>query len=213
MKKHPAKTERAFLTLIALAAWFALSAQFYINISLNSNPLPEIIIRYFSYFTILTNLLVAVCCTVLLAGCNSTWGRFFSRTTTLTAITVYIVIVGIVYNILLRSIWNPEGLQKVVDELLHVGTPVLFLLYWLLLVPKAGLQWKNSFPWLWYPFLYGVFVLIRGTLSGFYPYPFFDVPKLGVAQVAINTVGLMAVFLLCSLLLVGLGKLFGGKRQ
>ena len=104
-------------------------------------------------------------------------------------------------------------MQLLVDELLHVGTPVLFLLYWLLYVPKYGLQWKNVFPWMLFPFLYGVFVLIRGSLSGFYPYPFFEVPVLGAGRVAINTIGLILLFLAFALLLVGIGRGMGKKER
>ncbi len=211
MEKQAATPGKAFLALIALVAWFALIAQFYLHINSGAAPLPELITRYFTYFTILTNILVAVCCSSLLLKPASRWGRFFSRTGNLAAITVYIVIVGITYNTILRSIWNPQGLQRVVDELLHVGTPVLFLLYWLVFAPKAGLQWKNAFPWLWFPFLYGVVILIRGALSGWYPYPFFDVPKIGAARVAINTVALLAAFLVVSWALIALARAMSRK--
>ncbi len=54
------------LAILALFGWFALLSQFYLIIEGRVVPVPETIIRYFSFFTILTNLLVAVCATVLL---------------------------------------------------------------------------------------------------------------------------------------------------
>ncbi len=55
------------MALLAAIAWFALILQFYIM--LNNSPAPGftrlmLVTNFFSYFTILSNLLVAVCLTV-----------------------------------------------------------------------------------------------------------------------------------------------------
>jgi len=89
-------------------------------------------------FTIDTNILVALSYTFIALGSNSRWGKFFTKATTITAITVYIIIVGVTYNIILRSTWNPQGLQKLVDELLHSVIPVLYVLFWVFFVPVEG---------------------------------------------------------------------------
>ena len=188
-------------------AWFAVIAQLYLIIVNRVESIPETILRFFSFYTILTNILVALCFTILGFNPNSKLGRFFSKSTTQTAIAVYITTVGVVYNVILRFIWNPQGLQMAVDELLHLLTPVLFILYWMIYTPKAGLQWKNVFPWLLYPFVYFGFILIRGALSGYYPYPFINVKTLGYYKVLLNTGGLTIGFLLLSLLLVAIAKL------
>ncbi|MFZ1517670.1 MAG: Pr6Pr family membrane protein, partial [Ignavibacteriaceae bacterium] len=108
-KANQSTTQKYFLGFLALAGWFALVSQFYININSKVAALPELITRYFSYFTILTNLIVAIYCTVLLLNPRSKPGTFFASYRTSTAITVYILIVGIIYNIILRFIWNPQG--------------------------------------------------------------------------------------------------------
>jgi hypothetical protein len=173
---------------------------------------PELVIRFFSYFTILTNLLVAICSTIILLKPLSTSGVFFQQQQTLTALTVYITVVGITYNVILRSIWDPQGMQKVVDELLHLVIPVLFLVSWLMFVKKNDLQFKNVFPWLIYPFVYAVYAFIRGAFSGFYPYPFIDAGKLGWSKALLNAVFLTVFFLVLSLIFVGVGK-FLRKRN
>lgn len=195
-----------FLTIGAVLGWFALASQFYLIIINRVASVPETVVRYFSFFTILTNILVAVCFTFLLTNPLSKKDRFFSRPTTLTAATVYITIVGIIYNTILRFIWNPTGLQQAVDELLHSAIPVLFVLYWLLFVPKAGLQWKDVLPWLIYPLVYVACILVRGALSGFYPYPFIDVSAIGYGKVLLNSAGLCIAFLVVSLMLVTIAK-------
>jgi len=116
------------------------------------------------------------------------------------------MIVGIVYNIILRQIWNPQGLQLVVDELLHLIIPILFFLYWLIFVPKDSLEWKYAFNWMLYPSIYGTFALLRGNASGFYPYPFIDMSVLGLNKTLINVAGFVFIFLLAGLLFIAIGK-------
>lgn len=213
MAKRQSTFMKPYLTVLALSGWFALVTQFYINMTSNLAPVPELLIRYFSYFTINTNLIVAVCCTNLVINPNSNRGSFFSKQKTLTAVTVYIVVVGLIYNVILRFLWKPEGLQMVVDELLHSVIPVLFLLYWLFFVLKDQLNWKDVLPWLIYPLVYTLFILVRGSVSGFYPYPFINIGELGIEKALINAVGIAIVFLLLSLLFVAIGKLLNKKRQ
>jgi hypothetical protein len=207
MERQSTKAEQIYLTIGAVIGWFSVISQFYLNMVNRQVTIPEAVIRYFSYFTILTNILVALCFTVLSLKGKSNWRKFFSRPKVLTAIAAYISFVGIVYNILLRHLWNPEGLQLIVDELLHSLIPILFILYWLIFVTKTELEWKNTLPWMIYPLVYLLYVLTRGALSGFYPYPFIDVNNLGYSNVLINDGGLMIAFMVLSLIFVAIGKL------
>ena len=206
-------TKKVFLSGIAIFGWFAIIAQFYLLINSGAAAKSELFIRFFSYFTIDTNIIVALYSTLLLLNPNSSLGRFFSKQTSIAAIAVYIVIVGVVYNIILRFLWNPRGMQLLVDELLHLIIPILFLLYWLICTGKNQLKWKNAFSWMLYPLIYGSIVLIRGYFSNppFYPYPFIDISKLGVNQGIINTIGFTVIFFVTSLLFIGAGKLMSRK--
>lgn len=197
------KRPRIYPAVLSLLGWFALIAQYYLMMQNRTLPPGEQTIRFFSYFTILTNLLVAVCNTVLWLNPRS---RFFSRAGTQTALTVYILIVGIIYNGILRWLWQPQGLQQVVDELLHSVIPVLSLLYWILFTARRRLEWKQSWPWLLYPLLYFVYVLVRGASSGFYPYPFIEVNRIGMTQALINAQGIAGIFLLLSLLFISISR-------
>ncbi|GAC1451576.1 MAG: Pr6Pr family membrane protein [Chitinophagaceae bacterium] len=204
---------KLYLAVMVTIGWFALIAQFYINVTQKALPVPEMIVRYFSYFTIQTNLLITICYTILLFSAGSAAGKFFSRQQTLAAITVYIVIVGLIYNMILRFLWNPAGLQKLVDELLHAVIPVLALIYWLVFTAKNKLQWKSILPWLIYPFAYIIYILIRGSISGFYPYPFINTTQLGLNKVLVNSVAIAAMFIFMSLALVAIGKSMNKKLQ
>lgn len=200
------------LALIAILGWFALIAQLYININSGLAATSEIVVRYFSYFTITTNLLVAIAATTLLI--NPLWGPgyFFSQQGTLAAITVYILIVGIIYNLILRTLWNPQGLQWVVDELLHSAIPLLFLAFWIIFAPKDELLWMDIWSWLIYPIVYMLFILIRGSTSNFYPYPFINIKVLGLTTVLANSMGIALAFVLVSVLMVTLAQVISQRK-
>ncbi len=205
------KPLRIFLALIAVCSWTGMIIQGYFQFTSKSANFYEKLIRFFSYFTILTNLIVAVCCTVLVINPASSAGRFFSRVNVLTAITVYIVIVGLIYNLILLSLSNFQGWQVVGDVLVHTVTPILFFFFWILLVPKKTLRWKDAWPWLIYPGVYIIMIMIRGARSGFYPYPFLNVSVAGYQTVLLNE-GIIAVtILLFSLLFIGTGKMMAKK--
>ena len=212
MKVQTTKAKKTFLVIGAAIAWFAVLLQLYLIIFNRVESVPETIIRFFSFYTILTNILVAFCFTVLLIKPNSRLGSFFSQPGVLIATTIYIFVVGLIFNLILRQLWSPKGLQRLADELLHVVIPLLFILYWYLFAPKGGLGWKSAFSWLLYPFVYAVFVLFRGAASGFYPYPFIDANILGFKKVLLNSVGLFIGFFLISLLFIAIAKAINKKN-
>ena len=201
------KPRSLVLFIIFLLGWFAVSTQLVLMMGNRKADVGETIIRFFSFFTILTNLLVAIFASLKLFGKNNKLASWPLNYRSETAITLYIVIVGLVYNIILRFIWNPTGLQRVVDELLHTVIPLLFLGYWISFVDKKLLVYKDILPWLIYPAVYCIFVLFRGYFSDFYPYPFIDVTVLGYAQTAINSFFLILVFIAFSLCFVVTGKI------
>jgi hypothetical protein len=210
MAKQHVKT--LFLAIIAVAGATALAIQLGFAIAKTSISATESIVRYFSFFTIQSNIFVTVCAACLLIKPRSKWGHFFSSPKVTSAITVYIIIVGLVYNTVLRKLYHLLGLERFANELLHVFIPVTFLLYWTVFVPKKQLTW-NVFPWLIYPLLYGVYVLIRGAFVKYYPYPFLNVLKIGYLKVMVSFVVLLVFFLMVSLILVAIGKIFFKKAN
>lgn len=200
----PAMLYRVFLAVLSVLAWFALAGQLYIIIAYRTNSVGATVIQYFSYYTILTNLLLAWVCTKLFLK-NEDSGN---RQQVLTAILVYILTVGLTYNTILRSIWEPKGLQLLVDNLLHTIVPALYLLFWILCVKKNELKWRDILPWLIYPFVYLIYILIRGAISGVYPYPFIDVVQIGYPRALINSVAVTVVIVLLSVFFVWVSRFF-----
>ncbi len=211
MDNQTTKFNSLFLAIISLLGWFAIFLQFYLIIINRVATVPETIVRFFSFFTIQTNLLVAVCFSFLWLRPKSKWGIFFSTPKNISAITLYILIVGIVYNLILRFLWAPVGFQKLADELLHLVIPILVLLFWLLFVDKKMLVIKNIFPWLIFPFLYLIYTFLRGHFFHFYPYPFVDVISLGYTQVIYNSFFMLIAFLVIGLLIVGIGNISNNR--
>jgi len=189
-----------------LFGWFALIAQLYLIIHNRTGSVPETIIRYFSYFTILTNILAALFYTVSWLGRSTKFYKYIWWPPLLTAITVYMSVVGLVYQVLLRPLWSPTGLQLIVDEILHSVQPVLTVIFWWMFADTSHLSLKGAIRWLSYPLAYLIFILIRGSLSGFYPYPFIDVITIGYPTMLVNSVALMAGFLFLSGFFIWIGK-------
>ena len=127
----------------ALLGWFALALQLYLILSSRwqgGKSLLGGVDIFFSYFTVLTNILVAVVLTCAATSGDSAVRRFFLNPKVQGGVAAAIVLVGLAYNLLLRHTWNPQGLQWVADELLHDVMPVLFVIYWWFCVPKGTLQ-------------------------------------------------------------------------
>lgn len=200
--------QKSILISIALLGWFALVGQFIVFYNLGLASLPELIIQYFTFFTVLTNILVALSATLLLLIPDS----IFSRPSVQTAIAGYIFIVSLIYNTILRFLWNPHGLHRVVDELLHLVIPILFILYWAVYSTRTKIAWTAIFQWQLFPLLYIVWVFARAHFSGFYPYPFLDIGTLGLQQVLVNCLGITVLFVLTSLLFVAIGNFIAKRR-
>ncbi|MFT3794384.1 Pr6Pr family membrane protein [Flavobacterium sp.] len=199
------KSKPGFLRLLAVVGWFAVAVQFYLMLQAGTAPVIELALRFLSYFTILTNALVAISCTSLGWFPGSSWGRYFSSAHNQTAIAVYITVVSLVYNTILRFLWEPTGWQRLVDELLHSAIPVLYVLYWWIFV-RSRFQWTAFLPWLRYPLVYLGFILVRGHFSGFYPYPFTDVTQLGYPSVLLNCAGMTLLFVAVSVVFIAIGR-------
>ena len=196
---------RMFALLIAAIAWTGLTLQMGLLVQTfitDGQGVLAAVWRFCAYFTLLTNLIVAVVMTVFALG-----GR--PGPNTLTATTVYIVLVGIMYHVLLATRWHPEGLLLVGNTMVHYATPILTTLFWFVCAPKGVHKWTDAFWWLIYPAAYLVYYVVRGAQDGFYAYYFIELPKIGARLFAENTSGIMAVFVLMGLEFVALDKALG----
>ena len=210
MNKQAGITERIYRVIAGSIGWFGLLLQLFLIVRTALNDQVSLVsetIRFFSYFTILTNIIVALCFTAPLVSPASKTGKYFSTAYVQGGIAVYIAIVGITYSLVLRQLWKPEGWQLVADRLLHDIIPVAYLLFWLVFITRGNLKWRNILSWLIYPVVYLVYVLIRGAITDQYPYPFIDVTDLGYDGMLLNSLVVLAGFIVMGLAVIAIDKL------
>ncbi len=134
-----------------------------------------VLVNFFSFFTIESNVLAVVSLLVgaaaVAAGRTETVGFTVFRLVAVTFMTVTFI----VYNLLLRGIELPQG-QTVPwsNEILHVVGPLLIIADWLLAPGRNRLEWKRVWAVVVFPILWVAYTLIRGPIVGWYPYPFLN---------------------------------------
>jgi hypothetical protein len=189
---------RLAAALIACAAWLGLTLQFLATYGHVGSVLAALWVLA-DFFTILTNLVIAAFFTSIAFS-----GREGPRTAA--GLTLAILLVGIVYALLLRSIDHPQGLAKSANDILHLVTPVLVPLFWLAVVRKGALRIIDPFIFAAFPLLYFVYAMARGAVSGHYPYPFINAAKIGWPQTLINAGLIGAAFVIGGYVLLALDR-------
>jgi hypothetical protein len=187
---------RIAAAIVAAVAVTGLGVQFVVSCRALGS-VPQALWVLFAYFTITTNLLVAVVFVAIATG------RTRLRVGWVVAGTMLsIVLVGVVYGFLLHGMVELSGGSQVANVLNHMVTPILTPMYWVLFTPKGQLRWRD--PWLWaiYPLAYLGYGLSRGAATRAYPYPFMDVATHGGRQVTWNAAIIAVGFLLCGFALV-----------
>ena len=186
------------LIALAVIAWAGVFLQLGLTIQLalaNGTTAGDGVIAFLGYFTVLSNLFVALAATLPLIAGLSGLGRWFGRPTVLGCATTAILTVGIGYHLLLRNVWAPQGLQLLADVVLHYVVPIFALAYWAAFSRRAKLAALAPLAWSLYPIGYLAYALLRGQILGSYPYHFIDVASIGYRQVLINALGLVACFI------------------
>ncbi len=215
----------AFLWINALVAWCGVALSFTLNVTGHyvdaadptkptilgnvpegiDSPL-ERILDWITYFTILSNIVVAVSVSLLVArpslvtrrdAVGSLW-----RTLRLDGVLM-IVITGAVYNLLLAE-GGKTGWDQVSNTLLHVATPLLTLLVWIIVGPRGLISPRIIGLALVLPVAWAAFALIRGSAVGAYPYPFLDVSANGLASVLVFIAVIMVVAVALAFVLLGI---------
>ncbi|SEK37183.1 Pr6Pr family membrane protein [Rhodococcus maanshanensis] len=169
--------------------------------------------NYFSYFTVLSNVLGVI---VLLVGAiadpqSLRWQLVRG------AGTLYLVITGIIYAVLLANI-DVTLNDKWINDVMHRYLPLVILLDWVINPPRMRITDRQSLSWLAFPAVYGVYTLIRGPFVDWYPYPFIDPRTQGYLQMSIGLVVLALAMVLMSLAVNAAGRLaqrwrYGGTER
>lgn len=207
--------ERLFQTATGLLAWAALSIQLWLMLSSPAFATAgEAVWRYLSYFTILTNLLIAFRTTLSLAPVPGRLRMLAEAAPTRAALLLSISLVAVVYHLLLAHRWSPQGWQLLADILMHTVIPLMVVADWIVFAPKSTLSGKHLPLFLAWPSAYSAYSLVRGHFDGHYPYEFLNPARLGYGPVALNLAGIALGFITGALILIRVsGLLEAGLRR
>lgn len=181
----------ARLTALAIFTLAALTLRGRFDLTLAELGLPVGAVLWYlaGYLTIMTNLLIT-----LVMGYIAMGRRVGPAVVAAPALCI--AMVGIVYHLVLADLREMRGFELLVDHGLHTALPIATMLWWLAFGPR-GLR-PAHLPWLLaWPLIYTGYALVRGRITGFWPYPFLNVETLGPWAVLANVLGILV--LLCVL--------------
>jgi hypothetical protein len=157
----------------------------------------ERVVRFFSYFTVQSNLLVLAAVLPLVR--NPLHDGELWRVVRLASL-LGITITGIVYAVVLAPLYDPQGLNRWTDTGEHYVSPVMTVLGWLLFGPRPRITPGVVGRALLWPVAWIAWILAQGTVTDWYPYDFLDVAALGYA-VALRNLAFVVLLALAFLLL------------
>jgi len=155
------------------------------------------VLNFFSFFTIESNILAALI--FLITGFAALKVKSLPWIEVLRgAATVYMITTGLVYAFLLAGL--EESLQTPipwVNAVLHYIMPLAVLVDWFMALPARRMQFRRALVWLLFPLAYVAYSLIRGSYTGWYPYPFLNPDQGGYGAVIVTgliiAVGITAI--------------------
>jgi hypothetical protein len=164
--------------------------------------------NFFSYFTIQSNVIAVA---VFLVGVA--WWR-----TAPTAIwelvrgaaVVYMTVTLVVYALLLSGT-DVDTAVSWVNTVVHQLMPIAVIADWLIDPPRHRIPIATSLRWLAYPLLWTGYTLIRGAITGWYPYPFLNPADGGYGSVAIYIVAILAFGIVLCAIVAWIGNTVGRR--
>ena len=186
-------THRAIRLALASLLTVALVSQLFIGMSRSSLT----VVRFFSYFTVLSNAGAVVMLTMLAMrpGRDGSLGFATFRG----AVTVYMSVTFLVYvTILYPQLTEVAVPEPWIDLSIHVIGPLILILDFVFFRPPVHLPTRTIPIWLVFPAAYLVYSLVRGPIVDWYPYPFLDpggdAGYLGVALWSVVVLAVILVF-------------------
>lgn len=159
---------------------------------------------WITYFTLWSNVVVAVVVTTLVARpalfARSHRVGWIWRSLRLDTVLM-IVVTGLVYNLILAKDVHLNGWPLVSNTFVHILTPIVTTLVWLIAGPRRLISWPVIGGALIVPVIYLVWALARGAIIDAYPYPFLDVAVKGYGYVLTYVAAILVFAIVLSLLL------------
>lgn len=166
---------------------FVISMQAYLAAG---RDIPGSLGAFFAYYTILTNCVLVLI--YLSAITNFRWLEIFRLPITRGLMAANIALVAIYVFLVLRLLYQLEGLFALADTILHYVCPLLYLLWWVIAQPHGKLRWPDLPLMLAPTLVYFFYAMVRGAWVQEYPYPILDAVKLGYPAVLFNALYMTA---------------------
>lgn len=150
------------------------------------------LVRFFSFFTVQSNLLAMVTAALLAARPDRDGAAWrILRIAALVGITVTFV----VYVIALRPLVHLHGTPFLTNLGFHYVVPLMTIAGWLLFGPWPRVDRASMLKHLTWPVAYLAYVLAFGAVTGWYPYPFFNVARIGYPRTLLAALAITALLL------------------
>lgn len=156
-------------------------------------------IELFKYFTIQSNLIVALYFSLFLLSKYKDSETF---TKMIGGVVIYITITFLVFASLLEPTYSPKGFALIGSIFNHYLTPLLVIGFMYLFRKDYKFQREDLLLWIIYPILYTIFLVIIGQVTNDYIYPFFQVNNIGVIGLILSMIGMIILYLIMSFTLV-----------
>jgi hypothetical protein len=168
--------------------------------------------EYFAYFTIDTSMVAAV--TMAVAGVWALQGKAETPLLNKVRLSVvsYAVVVGVVYNALLRGLPGAAEDGNYVwpqapNEILHVWALVFIFLDFTLTSTANTPKFKQIWWVLLFPLAWVAFTIVRGIATGWWPYWFLNpTDEGGVTQMVTYIFGICAFLIVSALASLGVTR-------
>jgi len=166
-----------------------------------ARSLPDALVSFWTYFTHLTNLGLVLVYLASLSGWRGL--AWFRKPQTLALMAGYISLVMVYYHFMLAPLYKFEGGLLVATFLLHYVAPLCYLGWWASFADHGMLRFADVPGMLVPGLVYLGWALLRGAVTGEYPYDILDAARNGYPGVAIGVgILLVAVAGFCALIVL-----------
>jgi hypothetical protein len=172
---------------------------------------PELLVRwvrFFSYFTIQSNIVVLLAALAVIFRPDKL-GLPWYRGLRLISV-VGITVTAVVYNVILAKDDHDTGLSLLANNLLHRVGPAVFILAWLAFGPWSKLTFRDIPRAMAWPLAWLFYTVVHGLITGWWPYGFIDIDTEGASTVAVNIGAIIIFALALAVAYLGIARLREG---
>lgn len=160
----------------SLATSFPLSISHQLALG---HTLAYALVRYFSFLTIIANIWLLLTYLAVLTDAQRL--AFFRKASVQSSALATIILVMLFQHFILNPTREPlVGIDIYTDLINHYLAPAIYLVWWLVTLPRRELKWRYFLPVMLPAVLYPAYVLARGLLVNQYPYKVLDISAHGL---------------------------------